>query len=128
MSIWTAARDTALLRALGDRRSRIAGSRTVVVEGVLKRVVGLTLEATGCHVQIGGRCRIFGENGVAVEAEVVGFSGERTYLMSTGDMDGLRPNARVVPMRAAPVIGVGPALLGRVLDGEGRPLDGRGRC
>jgi flagellum-specific ATP synthase len=127
MNPYAAARNGSLLHVLDGHRRRVADSRTVVVEGVLRRVVGLTLEATGCHVRIGGRCRILGDDGRTVEAEVVGFSGDRTYLMSTGDMDGLRPNARVLPLRAAPVIGVGPALLGRVLDGEGQPLDGLGR-
>lgn len=127
MNPYAAARNTALSKALREHRGAILGTRTVVVEGVLKRVVGLTLEATGCQVQIGGRCRVQSDEGHATEAEVVGFSGDRTYLMSTGEVEGLRPNARVMPIRSAPVVGVGPALLGRVLDGEGQPLDGRGR-
>ena len=91
---------------------------------MLKRVVGLTLEATGCPQQIGGRCSVTGGDGRQHEAEVVGFSGDRTFLMPTGEMHGLVPNARVVPLRSAAEVAVGEDLLGRVLDGEGKPLDG----
>jgi flagellum-specific ATP synthase len=73
---------------------------------------------------------VIGADGVAQEAEVVGFSGERVFLMPAGEMHGLTPNARVVPVRHAAAVAVGDALLGRVLDGEGQPLDGlpRPRC
>lgn len=127
MNPYAGQRNQKLRGALGDYRRAVTPARTVIVEGELRRVVGLTMEASGCQVQIGGRCRIQNPDGSSLEAEVVGFSGDRTYLMSTGDMNGLRPQARVLPLRAAAGVGVGPGLLGRVLDGEGRPLDGRGR-
>ncbi len=98
-----------------------------VVEGHLQRVVGLTLEATGCQLPIGARARIANSDGSGVEAEVVGFSGDRVFLMPTSEMRGLMPHARVVPSGRAAEVQVGDALLGRVLDGEGRPIDGRGR-
>src|SRR5262249_45119584 len=59
--------------------------------------------------------------------EVVGFSGDRLYLMPTGDIHGLKPNARVVPRTGAETVGVGPQLLGRIIDGAGVPLDGLGQ-
>lgn len=100
------------------------GAPKMLVEGVLRRSVGLTLEADGCHAPVGGRCDIMTEDGKRVAAEVVGFAGERLYLMPTGDMRGIVPNARVIPVPGVPGVTVGDALLGRVLDGHGRPLDG----
>lgn len=123
----TTARDARLIRTLATAGERLPQAQGCVVEGVLKRVVGLTLEATGCQAQIGARCRVINADGGMVEAEVVGFSGERTYLMPTGEMQGLLPNARVIPMSRMPRIPVGEGLLGRVLDGEGEPLDALGR-
>jgi flagellum-specific ATP synthase len=130
MNEWQAARDARLQTSLDEAAVRLPAARGPIAEGVLKRVVGLTLEAVGCEVQIGGRCRVAGADGQLHEAEVVGFSGERIFLMPSGDMHGLVPNARVVPVRHAPEVAVGDALLGRVLGGEGEPLDGlpRPRC
>jgi flagellum-specific ATP synthase len=127
MNEWAAASNHRLTRRLRAVTQRTSTARTLQAEGTLKRVVGLTLEAVGCELQIGARCRVLNPDGSSLEAEVVGFSGERVFLMPTGDMQGLMPNARVIPLRQAAEIGVGDALLGRVLDGEGRPIDGRGR-
>nr|WP_293373515.1 flagellar protein export ATPase FliI [Nevskia sp.] len=120
------ARDARLVRTLSAAADRVANTRSVIVEGVLKRVVGLTLEAVGLQSQIGSRCRVVNADGGMLEAEVVGFSGDRTYLMPTGEMVGLKPNARVIPMQRMPRVPVGDGLLGRVLDSEGEPLDGLG--
>ncbi len=98
----------------------------VVVEGKLARVAGMTLEAVGCEAALGARCLIEGTGGNSVEAEVVGFSGDRLFLMPTSTLAGVMPNARVVPKRSAARVGVGDGLLGRVIDGAGNPLDGRG--
>ncbi|MBK1690692.1 flagellar protein export ATPase FliI [Ectothiorhodospira mobilis] len=117
-------RQRALAQRLNRYRQRVQHTRTVVAEGRLVRMVGLTLEAEGCQVSVGGRCRVVSAGGHEVEAEVVGFSGERTYLMSVGDVGGLTPGARVIPTRHARETQVGEALLGRVLDGSGQPLDG----
>jgi flagellum-specific ATP synthase len=89
-------------------------------------MVGLTLEATGCQAAVGDRCEIVSADDTRIEAEVVGFAGERLYLMPTGDIHGLKPNARVVPRPHAGTVRVGPKLLGRVVDGACRPLDGQG--
>lgn len=98
----------------------------VIVEGKLARVAGLTLEAVGCEAALGSRCQIQGNGGSSVDAEVVGFSGDRLFLMPTSTMAGIMPNARVIPRRTVAQVGVGDALLGRVIDGAGNPLDGRG--
>lgn len=96
----------------------------LVVEGVLRRTVGLAMEAEGCHAALGGRCDVVAADGRHVETEVVGFSGERLFLMPVADMRGVSPNARVIPISGAPEAVVGDDLLGRVLDGRGKPLDG----
>ena len=97
-----------------------------VVEGVLTRMVGLTLEAAGCQAPIGARCDVVNSDGARVETEVVGFSGDSLYLMPTAEVRGLVPNARVIPTRQSSDVVVGPELLGRVIDGRGRPLDDKG--
>jgi len=95
-------------------------------EGVLRRAVGLTLEASGCSAPLGSHVRVETAGGHWVDAEVVGFSGERTFLMPTADLAGLLPNARVVSTRNRGEVAVGEGLLGRVIDSDGVPLDGRG--
>ncbi len=89
-------------------------------------MVGLTLEAVGCRSAIGGRCLIKSALGRTIEAEVVGFSGERLFLMPTGPIHGLEQDCRVIPTGETYTARVGEALLGRVIDGAGFPLDGKG--
>jgi flagellum-specific ATP synthase len=96
------------------------------VQGSLTRMVGLALEAVGCQAAIGDSCDVSTTDGASIEAEVVGFSGDRLYLMPTGDLHGLGPSARVVPRQGAGTVPVGPQLLGRVIDGAAQPLDGLG--
>lgn len=96
----------------------------MVVEGRLRRTVGLAMEAEGCHAPVGGRCDVIAEGGRRIETEVVGFAGDRLFLMPAGEMRGIVPNARVIPLAGVPRIAVGDDMLGRVLDGHGRPLDG----
>lgn len=98
----------------------------VSIEGRLTRMVGLTLEAVGFQAPIGSRCEIHATGLKPVEAEVVGFHDEILYLMPTGDMRGLVPNAKVRPIRSDSQVPVGEALLGRVVDGACKPLDGKG--
>ena len=99
-------------------------SPSLVVEGVLRRTVGLAMEAEGCRAALGGRCDVVTTDGKRVETEVVGFAGERLFLMPIGDMRGVVPNARVIPVSGSPEAVVSDELLGRVLDGRGKPLDG----
>jgi flagellum-specific ATP synthase len=104
----------------------VGDSRSLVVEGRLKRMIGLTLEASGCRAAIGEQCDIVTSGGKNIEAEVVGFAGESLYLMPTGDIRGLEQDARVIPTGRVGEALVGNGLLGRVIDGAGRPLDGTG--
>jgi flagellum-specific ATP synthase len=98
----------------------------LAVEGHLTRMVGLTLEAVGCQAAVGDYCDVVASDGTSIEAEVVGFSNDRLYLMPTGDPHGLEPYARVVPRQRAGTVRVGPQLLGRIVDGAAQPLDGLG--
>ena len=111
-------------------RERMASVSQFVVEGTLSRMVGMTLEAVGCEAAVGGRCLVDTAEGKQIEAEVVGFAGDKLFLMPTGDIRGLMPGARVIPTRRESSFAMGDELLGRVLDGAGRPLDGFGelRC
>ena len=117
-------------RFLVAARERFAGVGEIVVEGTLNRMVGMTLEAVGCEAAVGVRCLVDTADGKRVEAEVVGFSDDKLFLMPTGDIRGLMPGARVIPTHSVTAVPVGDGLLGRVLDGGGRPLDGLGdlRC
>ncbi|MEM6999052.1 MAG: flagellar protein export ATPase FliI [Pseudomonadota bacterium] len=99
---------------------------SLVVQGRLIRMVGLTLEAAGCRAAIGDCCRIQNDENTSIDSEVVGFSGDNLFLMPTGQPHGLSPNARVVPLGRAGDIPVGSNLLGRVINGAGQPLDDGG--
>jgi flagellum-specific ATP synthase len=128
---------------LRDCRQRITSAHTFAVSGTLTRAAGLVMEAVGLKLAVGSTCTLAPPNGHAVEAEVVGFAGDRLFLMPSGDAWGLTPGTRVTPQEiplAPPRLGgramprrraidrgkhvpVGHELLGRVLDGAGRPLD-----
>ncbi len=96
------------------------------VEGKLVQMTGLTLVAAGCQASIGSRCNIITSTNSEIEAEVVGFSNEKLYLMPIGRIQGLNPGARVIPQVHYPEVTVGHELLGRVIDGSGHPIDKRG--
>ncbi|PAV27378.1 flagellar protein export ATPase FliI [Tamilnaduibacter salinus] len=116
--------------SLADRLNRLPESLPDSLEpelsGRLTRMVGLTLECVGCPMVVGDRCQIETEGEIRIEAEVVGFEDDRVYLMPLTAVDHLRPGARVVPLSSASRVPVGPELLGRVVNGSGEPLDGRG--
>ena len=95
------------------------------VAGKLTRVVGLTLEAIGCRAAVGSLFRIETLDG-SLEAEVVGFAGDKLYLMPSEQLKGVIPGAKVTPIGEEQGLPVGMALLGRVIDGVGEPLDGLG--
>jgi flagellum-specific ATP synthase len=111
---------------LQRRRALLARNIPLIVEGRITRIVGLTLEAVGCQSAIGSRCLVMNSPTSCIEAEVVGFAGEKTFLMPTGSIQGLLPNARVIPGEPLYEVPVGDALLGRVVDGAGLAIDGLG--
>jgi flagellum-specific ATP synthase len=133
-------------RYLSDLESFPAERLPLEAQGLLVRVAGLVLEASGIRVPVGSVCEVLMQGQPPVLAEVVGFSSDRAYLMPTGDVHGLASGARVIP-RSTPVVPmrlgasrhpwrrgedrtlhlpVGDGLLGRVVDSHGRPMDRRG--
>jgi flagellum-specific ATP synthase len=95
------------------------------VSGRLASYDGLLMEAVGLSLPVGTVCQI-GAKGVGVEAEVIGFRNGRTLLMNLGGPAPLLPQMPVRPIGEPGEAEVGAALLGRVLDGAGKPIDGLG--
>jgi flagellum-specific ATP synthase len=128
---------------LDNCRETLTQARPLLSRGYLTRINGLVMEAAGLKLPLGSSCRVLPVGGSPVEAEVVGFAGERLFLMPTEDVYGLSPGAHVVafservmppkvgqpmPRRRrsvdrAKLLPVGTRLLGRIIDGAGRPLD-----
>lgn len=131
---------------LAANRAMADDARPFELSGRLTRINGLVMEAAGLKLPLGSGCRIMVPGGGWVEAEVVGFHGEKLYMMPTEDVFGLAPGALVLPLETPPNrlqpgqdaprnrraadrakhLPVGEGLLGRVVDGAGRPLDGLG--
>jgi flagellum-specific ATP synthase len=133
-------------RYLHDLKSFSKEPVPLETQGLLVRVAGLVLEAAGIRVPVGSVCEVRMDGQPPVLAEVVGFSGDRAYLMPTGEIKGLASGARVVP-RPSPIVPlmlgaaahpwrrgedrtlhlpVGDGLLGRVVDSQGHPMDRKG--
>ena len=133
-------------RFLDNCRNAAGNAQPLWPSGRLTRINGLVMEAAGLKLPLGSSCRIQPPGGNSVEAEVVGFAGEKLYLMPSDDVYGLSPGSRVVAFETPPPpprvttqtvfrrraidrskqVPVGDELLGRVLDGVGRPLDNKG--
>lgn len=132
------------MQFIGDARMRAAEDPGLETRGTLTRLAGLVLEAVGIRVPVGSQCMVQMPGHVPVLAEVVGFSGDRAFLMPAGDIHGLSSGASVVsaaPYIPAPRLGesvpliqragvlrlpMGDGLLGRVVDAQGLPLDRQG--
>ncbi len=114
------------LERLKPYAERLQEAPELIVEGRLSRMVGLTLEAVGCRAPIGSLCQIEAKDGSLIGAEVVGFAGDRLFLMPTASTHGLEPGCRVIPLGSNSLARVGFGLLGRVLNGAGLALDDKG--
>ncbi|MCU0847811.1 MAG: flagellar protein export ATPase FliI [Spirochaetes bacterium] len=99
---------------------------TIKFTGRVDRIVGLTIESVGPAVKYGELCRIKLAKGEYLFAEVVGFNKNRVILMPIGEMKGVVPGAEVFAAGSALMVPVGDELLGRVINGVGRPIDGKG--
>ena len=88
-------------RYLADVQAYAQLPQPLQTVGTLLRVTGLVLEAAGVRVPVGSVCEIISDGQAPVLAEVVGFSGDRAFLMPTGELHGMSSGARVVP-RPAP--------------------------
>jgi flagellum-specific ATP synthase len=111
-----------------DKYAAVVGSvDPITLSGRVCQVIGLVIESDGPAVSIGETCLI--ENGpgsVPVRCEVVGFRNDKVLLMPLGDVSGISPGSRVVATREPFVVAVGHELLGRVVNGLGQPIDGKG--
>jgi flagellum-specific ATP synthase len=134
------------LEFLGECRELAASSEPFEMRGRLTRAAGLVMEAVGLRLSVGAQVLVVQGDGLKLDAEVVGFSGDRLFLMPTSEPQGLRPGAMVAaqePQASRPRLDrvnhpwrrtedrtrrlpVGDALLGRVLDPNGDPIDPRG--
>jgi flagellum-specific ATP synthase len=115
-----------LSERLRSYQSSTAVSVEPVVEGRLLRVIGLTMEAVGFHAAIGCPCSVIDDHGEELEAEVVGFSGDKLFLMPVKSIQGVRSGARVIPQKSEKKLIINNHLLGRVIDGLGQPIDDLG--
>ena len=99
----------------------------VKINGRVAQVVGLVAESQGPDVRVGDLCRIcFRDGSHGLDAEVVGFRDDRVLLMPLGDLREVGPGCDVISTNHPLEVGVGEALLGRILDGLGEPMDDRG--
>ena len=98
----------------------------VKMEGKIVKVAGIVAQANGPGMSIGSLCSIRNGSGQNMQAEVIGFNDKRVIVMPFGEMRGIEPGSRIVDINKRPTIKVGDAYLGRVVDGLGQPIDGKG--
>lgn len=117
-------------RALSPRVShyaqRLQSFDDCVHLGRIAQIIGLTLESNGPTANIGDLCWVSPRQGQAIPCEVVGFREERVLLMPLGELSGIGPGSLVTGTGKPLQVGVGPGLLGRILNGLGEPIDGGG--
>jgi flagellum-specific ATP synthase len=111
---------------LAAYKAAVKALKTVRLAGRVVQVVGLTIEAQGLDTQISEVCKIHSSGSETLYAEVVGFRDQRTLLMPLGEMQGVQPGSPIYPTGQFFQAPVGVSLLGRVLDGLGRPIDDLG--
>ena len=112
---------------LNRYKNIINQTKTMQEVGKVIQIIGLIIEADGPKASIGDLCYIYNKlDAEPIWAEVVGFKTQKILLMPLGSMEGLMPGAVVMNTGSSMQIKVGPQLLGRVLDGLGRPIDNLG--
>ncbi len=104
----------------------VDNARTLTPVGRVSQVIGLIAEGDSLGLGVGGVCRIINDHGQTVMAEVVGFKKEKALLMPYGDIRGISMGSRIIPVASSPMVPVGDGMLGRVVDGMGNPIDGKG--
>lgn len=105
----------------------LAETNPINVSGKVSRIVGLVIEGIGPDLPIGGACVIYPTDSPdPVEAEVVGFMGDRILMMPLGELRGISPGCHIAAREDAAAIKVDDSILGRVINGLGEPIDGRG--
>jgi len=105
----------------------ISSIETMKIAGKITQIVGLVIESQGPCANLGDLCYILPRNaGMPIPAEVVGFRHNRVLLMPIGEMQGIGPGCEVLSAHQTLKVNVGHHLLGRILDGLGNPIDGKG--
>jgi len=99
---------------------------TVTAEGRISQIIGLVIEASGLDGSLGELCSIRTKDNLTIQAEIVGFKGDKVLMMPFGEIMGLSPGCPVSVSSQPMNIPVGDQLLGRILDGMGNPIDGKG--
>ncbi len=108
-------------------RSFFEDTSLVKKGGRVNRIIGLVLEGDGPAVSVGSLCTVYpGNDREPVEAQVVGYRDNRTLLMPLGEIIGIEPGSYIESKDDYPKFNVSEGLLGRVVDGMGQPLDGKG--
>lgn len=108
-------------------RGSVTAPRNVTAVGKVTRIIGLVIEGDGPDVPVGSMCRILPYDGCKpIETEVVGFRNGRILMMPLASPNGISPNCRIESVHSSSSIMVDESILGRLLDGLGRPLDGLG--
>ncbi|MDD4050689.1 MAG: FliI/YscN family ATPase [candidate division Zixibacteria bacterium] len=111
----------------GQYLKRIDDARIITQSGVVSRVAGLVVESHGPAVAIGSLCRIEPADGsTPVLAEVVGFKEKTVFLMPLDTLEGITPGSIVVTSGEQLRVPVGPGLIGRAVNGLGKPIDDKG--
>lgn len=105
---------------------QLGRSSTVRWQGRVTRVIGNLIESEGPYGSVGEGCEVIGIDGQRFDGEIVGFRGKTILSMITEVPVGIRLGDRVTAIGRRPFVSVGSAMLGRVLDANGRPLDGLG--
>jgi flagellum-specific ATP synthase len=101
------------------------GMNSMPIYGKVRDIVGLTIEATGPAMRVGDFCSVRSRvDNQEIPVEVVGFRDDRILLMSLGDSRGIGPGDILIPTHAPLAVKGSTALLGRVLNGLGAPIDG----
>lgn len=118
--------DAEMVSTLRPLRTALQGLSTVGQYGRVTEVLGTLVKAVGVQVRVGELCELRAPEGKVMRAEVIGFRGPAAILTPFGDIAGLSNATEVVALRRSYAVPTGRALLGRVLDGFGNPVDGRG--
>lgn len=111
---------------LGKYRTALASSKPVRLHGKVTQVVGLVIEGYCPDTSVGAICEIKPVDGDPIPAEVVGFRNNKTLLMPLGELRGVGLDSLISVRRDSATLGVGPLMLGRVIDGLGNPIDDKG--
>ena len=120
-----------MVNSLADRfsllQNGVRGVRTFDKVGIVRRVIGLVIESEGPEASIGQVCSINSERtNDKIEAQVIGFRENTVLLMALSSVHLIHPGCKVISKRNSNEVPYGPSLLGRIIDGMGRPVDDKG--